>query len=35
MQIDRKDIKIAHSGDDIGLKTAMKPKIGGLVYKIL
>jgi len=35
MQIDRKDIKIAHSGDDIGLKTAIKPKVGGLVYKIL
>lgn len=35
MQINRKDIKIAHAGDDIGLKVAVKPKVGGSVYKVI
>ena len=35
MQIDRKDVQIAHSGDDVGLKVIMEPKVGGLVYKVI
>lgn len=35
MQIDRKDVRIAHAGDDIGMKVALKPKVGASVYKVL
>ncbi|MFA6918168.1 MAG: hypothetical protein WC285_05070 [Candidatus Gracilibacteria bacterium] len=35
MQINRKDISIAHAGDDIGLKVAIRPKVGGSVYKVI
>lgn len=35
MQIDRKDISLAHAGDDIGLKVLLTPKVGGSVYKVL
>lgn len=35
IQIDRQDVQVAHSGDDIGLKVIMKPKVGGLVYKVI
>ncbi|MFH1533911.1 MAG: hypothetical protein ABID64_03190 [Nitrospirota bacterium] len=35
MQINRQDVTIAHAGDDIGLKIAMKPKVGTPVYKVL
>lgn len=35
MQIDREDVSIAYVGDDIGLKVALTPKVGGLVYKAL
>lgn len=35
MQINRKDISIARAGDDIGLKVAMRPKVGGSVYKVI
>ena len=34
MQIDRKDVKLARSGSDIGLKIPMKPKVGTPVYKV-
>ncbi|NIA01881.1 MAG: hypothetical protein GWP15_00700 [Nitrospirae bacterium] len=33
MQINRQDVTIAYAGDDIGLKIAMKPKVGTPVYK--
>jgi len=35
MQIDRKEVKIAHAGDDIGMKVAMAPKVGAPVYKVI
>lgn len=35
MQIDRKEVKIARTGSDIGLKVDIKPKVGGTVYKIV
>lgn len=35
MQINRQDVTIAYAGDDIGLKIAMKPKVGTPVYKKL
>lgn len=35
MQKDRKDITLARSGDDIGTKVAMKPKVGTPIYKVL
>lgn len=35
MQINRQDVTIAYAGDDIGLKIAMKPKVGTPVYKVL
>lgn len=35
MQISRQDVTIAYAGDDIGLKIAMKPKVGTAVYKVL
>lgn len=35
MQIDRKDVKLATTGSDIGLKVYMKPKVGTPVYKVI
>lgn len=35
IQIDRKPVKIARSGSDIGLKVLLKPRVGGNVYKVL
>ncbi len=35
MQINRKPVKIAKKGSDIGLKVALKPQHEGLVYKIV
>lgn len=35
MQINRQDVTIAYAGDDIGLKIAMKPKVGTSVYKVI
>ncbi len=35
MQINRADVTIAYAGDDIGLKIAMKPKVGTAVYKVI
>ncbi len=35
MQINRKDVSLARSGSDIGLKVAMKPKVGTPVYKVI
>lgn len=33
IQIDRKDVKLARSGSDIGMKVALAPKVGTYVYK--
>lgn len=35
MQIDRKEVRIARTGSDIGLKVDIQPKIGGTIYKIV
>ncbi len=35
MQIDRKDVRMARSGSNIGIKIATKPKVGGTVYKVI
>lgn len=35
MQINRKDVKLAKTGSDIGLKVAMQPKVGAPVYKVI
>ena len=35
MQRDKKDITLVRSGDDIGTKVAMPPKIGTPVYKVI
>lgn len=35
MQINRKQISMARSGSDIGLKVLMEPKVGGNVYKVI
>ena len=35
MQIDRKDVRMAKSGSDIGIKVAEKPIVGGTVYKVI
>lgn len=35
MQIDRKDVSLARSGSDIGMKVVMQPKVGTNVYKII
>lgn len=35
MQIDRKDVKLAKTGSDIGLKVAFKPTVGTQVYKVI
>ena len=35
MQINRRDVKLARTGSDIGLKVVFKPKVGTLVYKII
>lgn len=34
MQINRKDVKLARSGSDIGLKVLKAPKVGAPVYKV-
>lgn len=34
MQIDRKDVSIARTGSDVGIKVLSKPKVGGTVYKV-
>lgn len=33
IQIDRKDVKLARTGSDIGMKVALAPKVGTYVYK--
>lgn len=35
MQIDRKEVKLATSGSDIGLKVLQNPTVGTRVYKII
>jgi hypothetical protein len=35
MQINRKDVSLARSGSDIGLKVPMEPKVGTYVYKVI
>jgi putative protease len=35
MQINRKPVKIAKKGSEIGLKVSMEPRINGPVYKVL
>lgn len=35
MQINRKPVKIAKKGSEIGLKVSMEPRISGPVYKVL
>mgnify|MGYP001601134519 CR=1 FL=1 len=35
MQINRRDVNMARSGSDIGLKVARTPKVGGNVYKVI
>lgn len=35
MQINRKDVRLARSGSDIGLKVLEIPKVGGTVYKVI
>ncbi|MBD3330658.1 hypothetical protein GF354_03970 [Candidatus Peregrinibacteria bacterium] len=35
MQRNRKNIRLARSGDEIGLKVGIPPKVGGTVYKII
>lgn len=35
IQINRKDITLATTGSEIGLKVAMKPLVGGQVYKLI
>jgi len=35
MQINHRDVKMAKSGSDIGLKVLLKPKVGGTVYKVI
>ncbi|MDX9970752.1 MAG: hypothetical protein RBS56_02490 [Candidatus Gracilibacteria bacterium] len=35
MQQNRKDIELARTGSEIGIKVALPPKVGGNVYKII
>ena len=35
MQINRKDVKLARSGSDIGMKVLMEPIVGTPVYKVI
>lgn len=35
MQINRKNVRLAKTGSDIGLKVTMQPKVGAPVYKII
>ncbi len=35
MQIDRKDVSLARSGSDIGVKTELNPIVGSNVYKVI
>ena len=35
MQIDRRDIQLATTGSEIGLKVEIKPVVGSPVYKVI
>lgn len=35
MQINRKDVSLATTGSEIGIKVPMKPQVGGSVYKVI
>ena len=35
MQINRKDVRLARTGSDIGLKVSHEPTVGGTVYKVI
>lgn len=35
MQINRKEVRLARTGSDIGMKVAMQPKVGTQVYKVI
>lgn len=35
MQIDRKPVKLARTGSEIGIKVSMKPQVGGTIYKVI
>ena len=35
MQINRKDVSLATTGSEIGMKVPMKPQVGGSVYKVI
>ena len=35
MQINRKEVKLAKTGSDIGIKVRLKPKVGTSVYKVI
>lgn len=35
IQIDRKEVKLARAGSDIGMKIEKQPKIGGTIYKVI
>ena len=35
MQINRKEVRLATTGSEIGIKVAMEPKLGGQIYKAL
>jgi len=35
MQVDRKDVEVAYSGDDVGIKVKGKPRKGGRIYKVV
>lgn len=35
MQINKRDITLARSGCSIGVKVSGKPKVGGLIYKVI
>ena len=34
MQVERKEVKIARTGETIGLKVATKVSLGGKIYRI-
>ncbi|MBI4231686.1 hypothetical protein HY605_00520 [Candidatus Peregrinibacteria bacterium] len=34
MQIDRRDVRLAPTGSDIGLKVSLAPRVGAAVYKL-
>lgn len=35
MQINKKDVSLARSGSDIGMKVIIEPKVGTNVYKVI